>query len=483
MNVAASIHLTAPPDAPVPPTPPVPPVPPTPPVPSGGGGPLSVIGDSIGGMLSTALDQAMKAVWEAAIWVLRTALQVVDVFSTFTVDQHSGPIGAVWPTLLAVSGAIALGLFFWQITMAALRGGRGMMRAATGPVAYGVALAMTITGIAAMLATADGLTAVILSQGLKAANFSAAFTSTSLGGQVINGVKPVALGLIGFFGLLPAAIGWVLEIIWRQAAILVLVATVPITAAGLLAQTTSSWFWRGLRWTIAAIAVKPVLALIVVIGVSSLAGAEGPIGLLAGIGVLWVALACPIALFRLLAFVEPGTNAGQIFRDSFAQATSRLSGGSGFDSSGGATSSGGSSGGGDAYSEVSSAFESANTARFDAAGVGAGSAGGTGGQDTPPPPPSSGYADGGASSVPAGGGSTPGSTSGAGGSGDSGYSDSSGSAAAPGYEAQPVAASSTGGQSGGESGGQGGAGARGAGGRAAGGAVDAEAVETAAVIL
>ena len=64
-----------------------------------------------------------------------------------------------------------------------------------------------------------------------------------------------------------------LEIIWRQAAILVLVATIPITAAGLLAHTTASWFWRGLRWTLAAIAVKPVLALIVVIGLSSLANA------------------------------------------------------------------------------------------------------------------------------------------------------------------------------------------------------------------
>ena len=433
----------------------------------------------------------MKAVWEAAIWVLRTALQVVDVFSTFTVETNSGPIGAVWPTLLTVSGAIALGLFFWQITMAMLRGGRGMMRAATGPVAYGVALAMTITAIAALLATADGLTTLILSQGLKVSNFSAAFTSTSLGGQVINGVKPVALGLIGFFGLLPAAIGWVLEIIWRQAAILVLVATVPITAAGLLAQTTSSWFWRGLRWTIAAIAVKPVLALIVVIGVSSLASAQGPIGLLAGVGVLWVALTTPIALFRLLAFVEPGTDAGQTFRDAFSQATSRLSGGSGFDSSGGA--SGGDAPGTRRASDdaMMGVFESANTARFDAAGVGG--AGGSGGPDAPPPPPASdsaspAYADGGATSVPAGAGTGSSSTSAAAASGS--YSDSGSAAAAPGYEAQPVAASGAGargaGATGGDGarhGGQGGAGARGAGGRAAGGAVDAEAVETAAVIL
>ncbi|HEY9414096.1 MAG TPA: hypothetical protein VIQ30_04990, partial [Pseudonocardia sp.] len=158
---------------------------------------------------------------------------------------------------------------------------------------------------------------LILFKGLSVTTFSAAFAHTSLMGQALNGVKAVALGLIGFLGVVPAALGWVMEIIWRQAAILVLVATVPITAAGLLAHTTSSWFWRGLRWTIAAIAVKPVLALIVVIGLSSLSGATGPVGLLAGVAVLWVSLTSPTALFRLLAFVDPDTDAGQTFRDTW----------------------------------------------------------------------------------------------------------------------------------------------------------------------
>jgi len=326
----------------------------------------NLIGDSIGSVLSSALDEAMKAVWEAATWLLSTAFSVVDDFSTFTVDAQAGPVGAIWPTLLAVSSAIALGLFFWQLTLAALRGGRGMMRAATGPVAYGIALAMTVTGIAAALATADGLTALILSKGLNVTTFSGAFTHTTVLGQVGNEVKVVALGLVGLLGVIPAAIGWVLEIIWRQAAILVLVSTVPITAAGLLAHTTASWFWRGLRWTLAAIAVKPVLALIVVIGVSSLANASGPVGLLAGVAVLWVSLTSPIALFRLLAFVDPATSTGDAFRDSFSQITSRIS-----DLAGADAGSGSGGGGSGTSSAAMGEFESANTARFDAAGVGA----------------------------------------------------------------------------------------------------------------
>jgi hypothetical protein len=343
----------------------------------------NLIGDSVNGVLGSALDEAMKGVWEAATGLMTSAFSVVDSFSTFTVDAHSGPVGAIWPTLLTVSTAIALGLFFWQLTLASLRGGKGMMRAATGPFAYGIALAITVTGIAAALACADALTSLILSSGLNVTTFARAFTHTSVLGQVGNEAKAVALGLIGVFGVFPAALGWVLEIIWRQATILVLVATVPITAAGLLANSTASWFWRGLRWTIAAITVKPVLALVVVIGMSSLAGATGPAGVLAGVAVLWVALISPMALFRLLAFVDPDTASGQAFRDSFSQLSSRFSGSG--DSGGAGSGSGGGSG---SDSGGMGALESANTARFDAAagaGSESGSESGTSGAPAPAP--------------------------------------------------------------------------------------------------
>ena len=51
-----------------------------------------------------------------------------------------------------------------------------------------------------------------------------------------------------------------------------LIATVPITAAGLLANTTATWFWRSLRWMLAAILMKPALALVLVVGVNMLSG-------------------------------------------------------------------------------------------------------------------------------------------------------------------------------------------------------------------
>jgi hypothetical protein len=357
-----------------------------------------VIGDGIASAVGSGIDSLMRALWEGCLWLLREAFGLVDALSSFSVDPHSGSVGPVWSVLVWISGAVALGLFFWQLTLAVARGGRGMGRAATGAVGYGVALAVTAGVVGMLVEAADGLTTLLLTQGLHADNFAGAFTSTSLGQGATNGIKAVALGLLGFFGLLPAALGYTMEVIWRQAAILVLVATVPITAAGLLAQSSAAWFWKACRWMVAAVVLKPALALILVIGFSVMAHAAGPAGVLAGVGVLWVSLTAPLALYRMLAFVDPGTDPGGAFRERLGALASRLSGGhTGSTSAGDHDGYAGLGGGrsvGSGGSGGMGAFEAANTVRFDTAAGGAstGSAPAAGTDSdagVPPPPPTS----------------------------------------------------------------------------------------------
>src|SRR5690606_15192973 len=113
---------------------------------------------------------------------------------------------------------------------------------------------------------------------------------------------------------IPAGVGFALLMVFRQAAVLALIATIPIAAAGLVAASTASVFWRSARWLLAAILMKPALALVLLIGVDVMSRAEGVAGLLAGTAVLLVSLACPALLFRLLAFVDPATAAGTAVR-------------------------------------------------------------------------------------------------------------------------------------------------------------------------
>ncbi|NUS45454.1 MAG: hypothetical protein HOQ24_17400 [Mycobacteriaceae bacterium] len=324
--------------------------------------PFDIIGGAMGeeikSMISSAFEAAMQAIWDASLLLLLGAFGLADQFSVFTVDTRTGPIAVLWPMMLWISGVMATGLFFWQLIVTNLRGGKGFMRLVGGPVQYGIALAVTVGMVAAFLAAVDGLTSGILEYGLQGENFTDALKHTSFGDGAVDGVKAIVLGICAFVGVIPAGLGYVLEMLFREAAIYVLVGSVPVTAAGLLANITAHWFWRACRWMLACIAMKPVLALALVLGVAISGGSKGLSGLLAGTGVLLISLFCPFVLFRLFAFVDPNSDAGAAFRDALS--------GLGVDSYGAnnpavmaAGAAGGGGGGG--------AMEDANTGRFDAA--------------------------------------------------------------------------------------------------------------------
>ncbi|MBC3189529.1 hypothetical protein H7X46_00400 [Pseudonocardia sp. C8] len=283
------------------------------------------VGDAVGSVAASAFDAAMQKVWDAGVWVLKGGFTLADDVSRVDANAVMGGqgAGALWPSMLWLSATIALGLFFYQLTAVALRGGRGMFRAFTGPAQFGIAIAVTTGTVATLLTASDELTTMFLRTGLDSTNFAAVLDNPDVSarvgenpdlGDVEDGIRSMLLGLAAVFGIIPAGIGFALQMIFRQAAILVLVATIPICAAGLVADSTASWFWRAARWILAAIVMKPALALVLVIGVNIMGRAQGVAGLLAGTAVLLVALFCPMVVYRLLAFVDPGTGAGMAVR-------------------------------------------------------------------------------------------------------------------------------------------------------------------------
>jgi hypothetical protein len=277
-------------------------------------------GEGIGAFAGGVLEPLMAATWAAALFILRTAFALVDQFSILTVSTTDGPVSILWPMTLWISGAIALSMFFWQIITTVARGGRGFVRLITGPIQYGIALAVTVSVVAAFLAAADGLTQATLSTGLRVSNFQDALNMTGFTDALSDEVKNVVLGLAGAFGVIPAGLGFAVEAVFREAAIYVLVATVPVAAAGLVADVTARWYWKVLRWGLVAVVMKPAWAFVLVLAVAIVGGAQGLSGLLAGIGVLFVALCVPLVLFKLFAFVDPNSDPQGVFRDKLADA-------------------------------------------------------------------------------------------------------------------------------------------------------------------
>ena len=95
----------------------------------------------------------------------------------------------------------------------------------------------------------------------------------------------------------------------------------------MVSDFTRSWFWKSLRWFHAA-AFTPVLMVMVLgIGVqmsngvaAHLAdGAQKSVGTaLPAVMLILVSVVAPLALFKLLAFVDPGTPSGASFRQGMA---------------------------------------------------------------------------------------------------------------------------------------------------------------------
>lgn len=318
----------------------------------GGGGPGvgDYLSDPIGSAAASAFSSAMQAVWDSAIWLLKGGFELADTVSQVSPGALTGndadnpdpvsgapappappagaegavDLGSLWSTMVWLAALIALGLFFYQLASVAVRGGRGMFRAVTGPVQFGIALAVTTGAVAVLLTGADGLTQLFLSNLGEQGSFTAVLDNPAvadrfgenpdLGADVEDGVRSMILGIAALFGIIPAALGFALAMIFRAAAIMVLIATIPIAAACLISDSTASMFWRVVRWLLAAVLMKPALALVVVIGVNIMSRTEGVAGLLAGTAVLLISLFCPMVLYRLLAFVDPGTGAGMAVR-------------------------------------------------------------------------------------------------------------------------------------------------------------------------
>ena len=89
--------------------------------------------------------------------------------------------------------------------------------------------------------------------------------------DITDGTVATVLGLMGLL-LWLAAIGHLLVMITRSAALIVLAATTPVAAAGLVSDAGRTWFWKSLRWFLAAAFTPVLMVLMLGIGVQITTG-------------------------------------------------------------------------------------------------------------------------------------------------------------------------------------------------------------------
>ncbi|MFZ0157544.1 MAG: hypothetical protein WAL50_00825, partial [Kineosporiaceae bacterium] len=272
---------------------------------------------------------AMLGLWNAGLFALRLVMGLMDSFLTPDLSE-TGPGAGLYATTFWIAGTLAVLMGMIQLGTALLRrDGRALAELFLGLAQFAVVWAAWIVYAVTVVAACSGLTQALMTSLLRVSSWSAwqpwaAFTLSDLTDATVATV----LGLLGLL-LWLAAIGHLLVMLTRAGALMVLAATTPICAAGLLAQVGRGWFFTSLRWFHSAALTPPLMVLVLGVGVQMTTGvANGQSGgtqaaigtALPGVVLIVISVFCPLALFKLLAFIDPSTGSGAALRIGLAAA-------------------------------------------------------------------------------------------------------------------------------------------------------------------
>jgi len=289
--------------------------------------PFTYLGNAAGKIVADGWTAAMLGIWNAGLWLLKLVLGVEDDFLTPDLSEN-GPMRGIYPYTFWIAGSIILTLLMIQLGIAAFRrDGQSLARVLIGSAQFVMVWVAGIVYCVAVVAAAGGLTRALMEALLHVNAMDAWQPWTGFStADITDGTIATVLGVMGFF-LIFAAFGHLLVMLTRGAALLVLAATNPIAAAGLVWEGGRSWFWKAFRWFHAAAFTPVIMMLMLGLGVqitshvalSATDTLQKAIGT-AVPGVMLILVGCfaPLALFKLLAFVDPGTSSGAAMRAGLA---------------------------------------------------------------------------------------------------------------------------------------------------------------------
>lgn len=308
--------------------------------------PFDPLGSMASRIVVDAWTASMLAMWNSGLWTLQVILGWAEALLTPDLSE-TGAAGELYRVTFWIAASLLSLLGLVQIGIAAAkRDGRELARAGIGLVQFALVWVAWIGYTVLIVAAAGGLTRSLMPTLLGVSSWREWQGWKPLDAKdVTDAAVATVLGVLGVL-IWVAAIMQVVMMLARSVALVVIVATTPIAAAGLVTGGTKVWFWKSLRWFHAAAFAPVVIVMVTGIGMKLASGvaAGQASGLLASVAtaipaivLIGIASVAPMALFRLLAFMDPGTASGAAARaglSSVGGVQGLLRGGSGAGSAG-----------------------------------------------------------------------------------------------------------------------------------------------------
>lgn len=289
--------------------------------------PFASLGNAAASVIADGWTAAMLGIWNAGLWLLKLALTLEDAFLVPDLTT-TGPMREIYQVSFWIAAAVVAILLVIQLGVTAVRrDGQSLGRAVLGAAQFGAVWVAWVVLAVAVLAAAGGLTRALTEMLLGVDSMAAWQPWTGFSpSDITDGTVATVLGVMGLF-LVFAAIAHLLVMLARAASLMVLAVANPIAAAGLVWEGGRSWFWKTLRWFIAAAFTPVLMVLMLGLGVKATNGValgmtdslQAAIGTaVPGVALVVIGSFAPLALFKLLAFVDPGTSSGSAMRAGLA---------------------------------------------------------------------------------------------------------------------------------------------------------------------
>jgi hypothetical protein len=300
--------------------------------------PLDWVGDKIADWAGGALEKAAGALGTSVVWLIE---QFAGAFNSIsTIDLAKTGIGPVMGVMTGISILLATFLLLIQFAKLGIsQKGAPLVTAITGLAKWAVILAVYVTATQVALDWSDTFSTAMIN-----------YTLTGEGGETVSegdltntdtatkamkeqlgtmfaglvsggGGAAAGVGLITGSGVAPAATGFVivisvlaivavgalwLEMLVRQASIMILVTVMPIALAGQMSDATTEWWPKARNALIALILVKPVIVLCFSIGASAMGNAKGIRNVFVGLIIFILASFAWPALAKFMTFTTVG---------------------------------------------------------------------------------------------------------------------------------------------------------------------------------
>ncbi|MEV4211184.1 hypothetical protein [Micromonospora sp. NPDC049662] len=271
-------------------------------------------GGIIDGAAANAWESVCRSFADAATSLLKTFADAFVAFPNLDLMSINQPLAiSRWLAM----GIAALLLLLQVVRTVATRDGSPLAQGLVGAGKAVLAFLVTMVVANAALIAADEITRGIINRSLGGNDGLKAKLTVLFQMGSVTGSSGSLMLILALVGIALTLVLW-FELLLRNAAIAVLLATSPIAAVGNMSETTQSWWSKLCAATIQLIILKPMIALVFAIGFGVLGDPTDPTRakdvttLLAGMLVLLMAaVAWPvIARFFTFATVQAAAGGG-----------------------------------------------------------------------------------------------------------------------------------------------------------------------------